>query len=441
NGIGSVAGVERARRAGMRVDITDHHLPGPELPEAEAVVDPNQPADRSGLVHLAGVGVVFLLMVGLRAALREAGRFRARGREEPNLADLLDLVALGTVADVVPLDHANRLLVHQGLRRIRSGRCQPGIAALAEIGGRRLDRLGEDDLGYIVGPRLNAAGRLDDMGLGISCLVADDPSAARGAAQRLDELNRERRSIERRMEEEALETLGELDLESKLAELPAALCIWDADWHQGVVGILASRLKERLHRPVIAFAPGDDGELRGSARSVEAVHIRDAIENVANRRPGLVPRFGGHAMAAGLSLAQDRFDEFRRELEAEVERIYPVDERRGTVRTDGELEAGDIGLDLAREIRQGGPWGRAFPQPRFDGRFEVVGRRVVGGRHLKLQLRPEGGRNVVDAIAFRHGDREWPDGEHTVEAVYRLEVDDYRGVERFQLVVRNLRVV
>lgn len=446
NGIASVDGVARARAAGMKVVVTDHHLPGPELPEADAIVNPNLPADGSELGNLAGVGVVFLLMVALRAALRKAGWFAGRGGAEPNLADLLDLVALGTVADVVPLDHPNRLLVHQGLRRIRAGRCQPGLAALAELAGRRLERIGEADLGYVLGPRLNAAGRLEDMVLGIECLLADEPAEARRAAKRLDGLNRERRSIERRMEEEALEALVRLDFETAPADLPAALCLWEEGWHQGVVGILASRLKDRLHRPVVAFAPGDDGELRGSARSVEAVHIRDAIENVANRFPGLVPRFGGHAMAAGLSLARERFEEFRQALEAEVDRVYPPEARRRAVETDGELgdehfEDREAGLELANEIRHGGPWGRGFPQPRFDGRFEVVDRRVVGGRHLKLRLRRPGGDRIVDAIAFRHDDRDWPPDATAVEAVYRLEVDEYRGVERPQLVVRHLRVV
>lgn len=437
NGIGSIEGVARAREAGISVVVTDHHLPGPELPAADAVVDPNRPDDRSGLGNLAGVGVVFLLMVALRAHLRNEGWFDG---DEPNLADLLDLVALGTVADVVPLDHGNRLLVNQGLRRFRAGRCQPGLAALVQVAGRRLDRLTETDLGYVLGPRLNAAGRLEDMALGIACLLAQEPVEARDLAERLDSLNRERRSIEKRMEEEALTALEHLDLEAA-DDLPAALCLFDEGWHQGVVGILASRLKERLHRPVVVFAPGETGELRGSARSVDGVHMRDAIENVANGRPGLVTRFGGHAMAAGLTLEPDRFDEFRAALESEIDRVFPLEERQGVVRTDGALEDEQLGLELAREIRNGGPWGRSFPEPQFDGLFEVTGRRVVGGRHLKLQLRRPGGGRVHDAIAFRHSDADWPGGKVTVEAVYRLEVNEYRGVERPQLVVRNLRLV
>lgn len=441
NGIASVDGVASAKRAGLDVVVTDHHLAGPDLPEANAIVNPNQSADESELGNLAGVGVIFLLMVALRASLRESGWFGDSGPAEPNLADLLDLVALGTVADVVPLDHSNRLLVYQGLLRIRAGRCQPGIKALAEVAGRRHDRLTATDLGFVIGPRLNAAGRLEDMALGVNCLLQDSYADALPAAKELDRLNRERRSIEAKMESEALQALEELDLEED-SELPAGLCLWDDRWHQGVVGILASRLKERTHRPVVAFAPGEDSELRGSARSVRGVHIRDVLENVANTNPGLVDRFGGHAMAAGLTLGRERIEEFRRSFEAEVERVYPLEDRRNRVLTDGELREMDLGLDLAREIRAGGPWGTAFPEPVFDGRFDVLDRRIVGERHLKMKLRPTGGTRTFDAIAFRHTDEEWPPGgQPTIEAVYQLDVNEYRGVEKAQLLVRDLRLV
>ncbi len=440
NGTASIDGVEAARRRGIRVVVTDHHLPGPELPAADALVNPNLPDDASGLGYLAGVGVTFLLMVALRAHLRSRDWFTSRSLEEPNLADLLDLVALGTVADVVPLEHGNRLLVHQGLRRMRAGRCQPGVKALVEVAGKRLERLSEADLGFVLGPRLNAAGRLSDMALGLKCLLADTYSEALEPAKELDRLNRERRSIEASMETEARAALESLSLDAP-EELPAALCLYDEGWHQGVVGILASRLKERWHRPVVAFAPGDGAELRGSARSVRGVHIRDVIETVANRHPGLIGRFGGHAMAAGLSLDADHFGRFEELFVSEVDRVFPADERRGIVYTDGGLASGEIGLELAREIERGGPWGTGFPQPSFDGTFEVVDRRVVGTRHLKMRLRPLDGSGVLDAIAFRTTDEEWAAGRATIETVYRLEVNEYRGLEKPQLVVEHLRLL
>lgn len=440
NGVASIEGVEEARRRGMRVIVTDHHLPGRQLPPADALVNPNQTGDNSGLGYLAGVGVIFLLMVALRAGLRERGWFTERSIEEPNLADLLDLVALGTVADVVPLEHGNRLLIYQGLRRLRGGRCQPGLRALAEVAGRRLERLSEIDLGYVLGPRLNAAGRLQDMALGVKCLLAESVEEALEPAKELDRLNRERRSIEASMESEARAALDELSLDGD-GDLPAGLCLFDEGWHQGVVGILASRLKERWHRPVVAFAPSVGGELRGSARSVRGVHIRDVIETVANLHPGLVGRFGGHAMAAGLNLDRSHLERFQELFAAEVDRVFPVDERKGIVYTDGGLAEGELGLELAREIEAGGPWGTAFPQPLFDGRFEIVERRIVGERHLKMRLRPQGGEGIVDAIAFRQTDQEWPQGPAMAEIAYRLEVNEYRGIETSQLVVTNLRLV
>jgi single-stranded-DNA-specific exonuclease len=441
NGVASVEGVAAARRRGIRVVVTDHHLPGPELPAADALVNPNQSGDRSELGYLAGVGVTYLLMVALRAGLRQRDWFARQGIEEPNLGDLLDLVALGTVADVVPLRHGNRLLVHQGLRRLRGGRGQPGLRALVEVAGRRPERLSEIDLGYVLGPRLNAAGRLTDMELGVRCLLAESLGEALEPARELDRLNRERRAIEARMEAEAVDALEDLALESAGEDLPAGLCLFEESWHQGVVGIVASRLKDRWHRPVIAFAPGGDGELRGSARSVAAVHVRDVIETVANRHPGLVERFGGHAMAAGVTLARDRLEPFRAAFAAEVDRVFPLDERRGVVHTDGELGANELGLALAREIRAGGPWGRGFPEPSFDGRFTIVERRPVGDGHLKMRLRPAGGDATLDAIVFRQTDDGWPDGPLEAQAIYRLEINEYRGFETPQLVLSHLRLV
>jgi len=440
NGISSLEGVAAARACGMKVLVTDHHLPGAELPSADALINPNQLGDESGLGHLAGVGVVFLLMVALRASLRSQGWFEKRGLAEPNLGALLDLVALGTVADVVPLDHGNRLLVHHGIERLRAGRCQPGLAALAQVAGRPLDRLRAVDLGFVMGPRLNAAGRLDDMSIGVRCLLADTAAEALESATELDRLNRERRSIEARMEEEALELLEEIAL-GDFDSLPAGLCLLEEGWHQGVVGILASRLKERVHRPVIAFAPADDGQLRGSARSVPGVHVRDVIEEIANREPGLVGRFGGHAMAAGLSLAAGDFERFRTAFAAAVEPLLPPEERRGIVESDGDLEAEAFGLAFAEELSRSGPWGTGFPEPVFDGRFEVTQRRIVGERHLKMSVRPLVGGRILDAIAFRHSDSDWPAGNVTVEMVYRLEVNVFRGRRSPQLVVMHLRLV
>jgi len=440
NGISSLEGVAAARACGMKVLVTDHHLPGAELPSADALINPNQLGDESGLGHLAGVGVVFLLMVALRASLRSQGWFEKRGLAEPNLGALLDLVALGTVADVVPLDHGNRLLVHHGIERLRAGRCQPGLAALAEVAGRPLDRLRAVDLGFVMGPRLNAAGRLDDMSIGVRCLLADTAAEALESATELDRLNRERRSIEARMEEEALELLEEIAL-GDFDSLPAGLCLLEEGWHQGVVGILASRLKERVHRPVIAFAPADDGQLRGSARSVPGVHVRDVIEEIANREPGLVGRFGGHAMAAGLSLAAGDFERFRTAFAAAVEPLLPPEERRGIVESDGDLEAEAFGLAFAEELSRSGPWGTGFAEPVFDGRFEVTQRRIVGERHLKMSVRPLVGGRILDAIAFRHSDSDWPAGNVTVEMVYRLEVNVFRGRRSPQLVVMHLRLV
>jgi len=440
NGIASLGGVAAARDAGIRVLVTDHHLPGPELPAADAVVNPNQPGDDSGLGHLAGVGVVFLLMVALRARLRKGGWFEKRALEEPNLANLLDLVALGTVADVVPLDHGNRLLVHQGIERLRAGRCQPGLRALAEVAQRRLADLRAIDLGFVMGPRLNAAGRLEDMSVGLRCLLTDDLDEARSVAAELDGLNRKRRTIETRMETEALEALEKLSL-GDVDSLPAGLCLWQEGWHQGVVGIVASRLKDRVHRPVIAFASGEEGELKGSARSVPGVHVRDVLENIANAHPQLIAQFGGHAMAAGLTLAEADFDRFRQAFDSAVDLLLPPEERRGVVESDGELREEQLSLELAEELHRAGPWGTAFPAPLFDGRFEVVERRIVGERHLKMKVRVEGGGQKLDAIAFRQTDEGWPDGQVSAEMVYRLEVNEFRGWRNPQLVVESLRVV
>lgn len=436
NGISSVAGVEAARRHGIRVLITDHHLPGEVLPPADAMVNPNLPGDPFPSKHIAGVGVAFYVMLGLRAALREAGWFARRRLPEPNLARLLDLVALGTVADVVPLDHNNRILVAQGIQRIRSGRCVPGIRALLAAGRRSAGRCVAADLGFVVGPRLNAAGRLEDMALGIECLLADDTATADAMAARLDGLNHERREIEADMQSQALEAVRALHLDSR--ELPLGLCLFDPEWHQGVIGILAGRIKERFHRPVIACARTAKGELKGSARSVSGLHIRDVLDAVSVRHPGLITRFGGHAMAAGLTLDEARFPDFSRAFATEVARLLSAEDLDDRVYTDGELGMGEFSLETARLLRDAGPWGQGFPAPVFDGCFEVLEQRVVAERHLKLTLRPEGGLPPVDAIAFNTPLLSGAGA--TVRLAYRLDVNEYRGSERAQLVVDYLEV-
>ncbi|GBE47398.1 single-stranded-DNA-specific exonuclease RecJ [bacterium BMS3Bbin12] len=438
NGTGSIAGVAQARERGFRVLITDHHLPGTELPAADAIVNPNLPGDGFPSKHLAGVGVIFYVLSALRARLRETGWFRRRGVEVPNLAFLLDLVALGTVADVVPLDRNNRILVAQGLARIRAGRCRPGVAALLEVAGRRRAQVVAADLAFAAAPRLNAAGRLEDMSLGIECLLTPSPDAARDMALRLDTLNRERRAIEREMHGQALAALEELPQDPGDPALPAGLCLYDERWHQGVIGILAARIRERFHRPVIAFAPAGD-ELKGSARSVPGLHIRDTLEAVAGCRPGLLGRFGGHAMAAGLSLAPRDLPAFRRAFEEEVQRRLGPADLQGTLYTDGALAASELNLGLARLLRDAGPWGQGFPEPRFDGTFEVLGQRVVGDGHLKFTVRPLDGDRCVEAIAFRTPAPDEP--LRRARLAFRLDVNEYRGACSAQLLVERIEAL
>ncbi|MFA7592641.1 MAG: single-stranded-DNA-specific exonuclease RecJ [Thiohalobacteraceae bacterium] len=437
SGIACLAGVAAARAHGMRVLVTDHHLPGAQLPEADAIVNPNLPGDDFPSKHLAGVGVAFYLMVALRARLRTTDWFTARDLPEPNLAQLLDLVALGTVADVVPLDHNNRILVEQGLRRIRAGRCVPGISALLQVGKRNPARVVASDLGFTVGPRLNAAGRLEDMALGIECLLADDAQAALTMARQLDELNRARREIEADMKAQALTALEALHLET--GSLPTGLCVFDRAWHQGVIGILAARLKESLHRPVIAFATAGDGEIKGSARSVPGFHIRDCLEAVSTRHPGLIRKFGGHAMAAGLSLAEQDFTRFHAAFDTEVSRHLGAGDLQGVIHSDGELQADELTLELAEALRTAGPWGQHFPEPVFDGVFEVLSQRLVGDCHLKLTLR-QAGRAGIDAIAFNQASIGDLTGRR-VTLAYRVDANEFRGMTSLQLVVEYIEPV
>ncbi|MBB1059319.1 single-stranded-DNA-specific exonuclease RecJ [Marilutibacter spongiae] len=430
HGIACNAGVAAARERGWQVLVTDHHLPGEVLPDADVIVDPNQPGDRFPSKVLAGVGVMFYVLLALRRHLRAQGTF---ADDVPDLGALLDLVAVGTVADLVPLDANNRALVGAGLRRLRAGQGCAGLNALAEVSRRAPGRLTAADIGYAIGPRLNAAGRLEDMALGIECLLTDDARQAREIAATLDEINSERRAVQQQMTDEAEAVVARVSLGEAV---PVGLCLHDADWHPGVVGLVASKLKERLHRPVIAFAPSEPGSdsLRGSARSIPGFHIRDALADVAARHPGLVERFGGHAMAAGLSLHADRFDAFRDAFQAVVAATLSPELLAAEVLSDGPLEADDFVRANAEALRDGGPWGQGFPEPQFDGEFDVLGWRVVGERHLKLEL---GGHDTrLNAIHFGGWDGAAPPPR--VRIAYRLEADDYRGGDAIQLVVVHL---
>ena len=424
----------------MKVLITDHHLPGADLPKADAIVNPHQRDCLFPGKNLAGVGVIFYLMSALRSHLRDVGWFTDQHRAEPNLARWLDLVALGTVADVVTLDKINRVLVAQGVRRIQAGQARPGILALLELANRDHRHLVAADLGFAVGPRLNAAGRLEDMSIGINCLLTDDVGEARRLALQLDELNRDRRTIEADMEREALSIVSALRFDEDT--MPWGLCLMDAQWHQGVVGLLASRIKDRFHRPVIAFAKGNDSDLKGSARSIPGLHIRDVLDTVAAENPGLVDKFGGHAMAAGLSLPANNFDRFAMAFDTEVRRLLTAADLEAEIITDGELEVEQLNLAVAQQLRAGGPWGQQFPEPSFYGKFNVIEHRIVGERHLKLTLGcPTEGGQLVDAIAFGAVDKhELADLPAQLAMVYRLDVNEYRGRQSVQLLVEKLLI-
>ena len=435
SGIACVRGVDAANAANMRVLITDHHLPGVELPRAAAIVNPNLVGDGFPSKALAGVGVMFYLLLALRRRLREDGWFAQRGVTEPDLSCLLDLVALGTVADMVALDENNRVLVQAGLRRKRAGQLQPGLRALAQVSGRRLDRLSTADLGYALGPRLNAAGRLEDMSLGIACLLVDSEREALELATQLDAINAERRELQQQMLDQAEILVGHWIAEQG-SEPASAVCVFDPEWHPGVVGLVASRLKDRLHRPVIAFAPGgEDGLLRGSARSIAGFHIRDALADVAARNPGLMGRFGGHAMAAGLALEPANLDRFTREFATLATERIDAATLRAELWSDGELARSDITRDLAEQLRLAGPWGQGFPEPVFDGEFEVLESRVVGETHLKLRLRHRDGGEPLDAIEFGGWRGERP--QSRLHLAYQLDLDDWRDRRGVQLLIRQ----
>ncbi|AXR08380.1 single-stranded-DNA-specific exonuclease RecJ [Salinimonas sediminis] len=436
NGIACLPGVARAKARGATVIVTDHHLPGAQLPNADAIVNPNQPGCEFLSKHLAGVGVAFYLMLAIRARLQAKNWFDTVERRAPNLADLLDIVAVGTVADVVVLDKNNRILVHQGLQRIRAGKCRPGIKALFEVAGKELAHITATDLGFVAGPRLNAAGRLDDMALGIECLLCEDPMQARFMASELDQLNQQRKSIESEMKQEAEQAIAAITLEQ--ASMPPALVLYNKDFHQGVIGIVAGRMKEKYKRPAIAFAHQDEHVIKGSARSVPGVHIRDVLEEINAQQPGLIPKFGGHAMAAGLSLPVTALETFEALFYQVVSRHLATAGVQDTIMTDGELSDDEVTLPLARLLRQAVPFGQGFEAPLFDGVFEVVHQRLLKGQHLKLALRVNGGQEV-DAIAFNVDTNVWPDESITrVELAYQLDVNVFRGRETVQLLIQEL---
>ena len=437
NGISSHSGVARAHELGIPVLVTDHHLPGETLPAAEAIINPNLADCAFPSKSLAGVGVAFYLMLALRTHLRDTGWFEQQGIVIPNLAELLDLVALGTVADVVPLDMNNRILTWQGLSRIRAGKCRPGIRALLEIANRDAARLTSTDLGFALGPRLNAAGRLDDMSVGVSLLLSDNLAQARMLANELDALNQTRKEIEQGMQSEALALCD--DLGRRLQNLPAGLALYHPQWHQGVVGILASRIKERFHRPVIAFAPAGEGVLKGSGRSVQGLHMRDALERLDTLYPGMMQKFGGHAMAAGLTLEEAQFELFSERFASLVNDWLDPAMLQGEIWSDGPLTAPEMTMEMAELLRDAGPWGQMFPEPLFDGKFRLLQQRIVGERHLKVMVEPSGGGPLLDGIAFNVDPSRWPDnGVREVELAYKLDVNEFRGNRSLQLIIDKI---
>ncbi|HET9032764.1 MAG TPA: single-stranded-DNA-specific exonuclease RecJ [Dokdonella sp.] len=441
NGVASLAGVAAARARGIDVLVTDHHLPGPVLPAANAMVNPNLPGDSFPSKALAGVGVMFCLLVALRAHLRESGWFVAQARSEPDIGCLLDLVALGTVADLVALDFNNRVLVNAGMKRIRSERACAGIQALARVSGRDVRTLIPADLGFALGPRINAAGRLEDMALGIECLLADDPQHALELAERLSAINAERRELQASMIEQADAAVSCWIAAQGQAQLPIGLTLFEQDWHPGVVGLVASRLKDRLHRPVVACAPAGDGssEVRASARSIRGIHVRDMLAEVDARKPGLILRFGGHAMAAGLTLEQSSVGEFAAEFDAVVRERAAADLFEPILMTDGELGGADLSLDLARVLRFAGPWGQGFAEPIFENDFELVSWRLVGSKHWKLKLRLCKQASVVDAMLFNAEPGATPAA--TFRAAYQLDVNEWNGRESLQLILRHVEAL
>lgn len=455
NGISSIAGVKAAKDYGINVVVTDHHLAADELPQADAIVNPNQPACSFPSKAACGCAVIFYVMTAVRTELRQRGWFA--NRAEPNMAQFLDLLALASVADVVPLDKNNRIFVDQGLKRIRAGKAIVGITALLKVGGKSAAQLVASDLGFAIGPRLNAAGRLDDMSTGIECLLTDNEHLAYQYAEELNSLNEERKNIERGMQQQALNWLNSQHLNqlteksTQDSENPWGQCLYDADWHQGVIGILASRIKDKLHRPVIAFANAElpeglsaeqqkeQQEIKGSARSIPGLHIRDALDILAKRRPDILTKFGGHAMAAGLSLKLKHYPQFQLEFDKICRELMTADQLNQVILSDGELQKEDFNLNLAAMLRYAGPWGQMFPEPIFDGVFNIINQRIVGSNHLKLMLGIPGSEQYIDAIAFNISLDDWPDESCTsIQCAYQLDINEFRGVQSVQLMIRHI---
>ncbi|MFN3234260.1 MAG: single-stranded-DNA-specific exonuclease RecJ [Gammaproteobacteria bacterium] len=439
NGIANNDGVDAAKAAGISVLITDHHLPPEVLPNADVIVNPNLHEDVFPSKSLAGVGVIFYVMLALRSVLRDQQWFQKHSIAEPNMATFLDLVALGTVADVVPLDKNNRVLVYQGLRRIRAGHAAPGILSLLELSGRELKNLTATDLAFAVAPRLNAAGRMDDMSLGIECLLSESEMSARDMAASLDQLNQDRRAVEEEMKTQAFDDLSRMNFTLN-KNLPRGLCFYDSAWHQGVIGILASRLKEKCHRPVVAFAKIDGGELKGSARSISGCHIRDVLADIDRQHPGMIKKFGGHAMAAGLTLLESQYDAFKQAFAQAVSRVLREEDLEEMIETDGELSSGDLSLQFAELLQAAGPWGQGFPEPIFDGKFRLLSQRLLGNKHLKMVVSPMNEHRPIDAIAFNVDVKRWPNDRcQWAHVTYRLDVNEYQGRRTPQLIVEELQ--
>ncbi|GAL19600.1 single-stranded-DNA-specific exonuclease RecJ [Vibrio maritimus] len=442
NGVSSISGVQYAKDNNIKVLVTDHHLPGSELPNVDAMVNPNLNECGFPSKALAGVGVAFYLMMALCVYMRKRNWFAEQGMAEPKLMELIDLVALGTVADVVPLDENNRILVHQGLQRIRAGKARPGIQALIEIAKRDARKLVAADFGFALGPRINAAGRLDDMSFGVELLMSDNIHAARRMASELDGLNQTRKDIEEGMKQEALAFCERLQISDK-SELPYGLALFQRDWHQGVIGILASRIKDKFHRPVIAFADGGEGTIKGSCRSIQGLHMRDALDRIDTQNPGLILKFGGHAMAAGLTIMEKDFERFSKLFDQVVREELGDTALKGIILSDGELTPEEFSMHTAEQIRAGGPWGQAFPDPVFDGEFKVLHQKLVGEKHLKLMVEPMhkgfGTNIMLDAIAFNVDLRRWPDASvKTVTLAYKLDINEFRGNQSLQLMVDHI---
>ena len=437
NGISSICGVEYARKNGVKVLITDHHLPGKELPKADVIINPQLADDRFPSKNLAGVGVIFYILLALRAKLKEEYWFENNNIDYPNLANFLDLVALGTIADLVPLDKNNRTMVAHGLKLIKKNKSKPGIYALLNQAGRQLSKLTTSDLSFAVAPRLNAAGRLTDMSLGIECLLTDDEGNAIEIAEKLNRLNTERRQIQDDMQEEALAEL-EKYLQNTSGEIPHSICIYNKDWHQGVVGILASKIKEKFNRPAIVFAKENEGVLKGSARSITGLHIKDVFDEIAKLHPELILTFGGHAMAAGLTIEESQYGNFSNIFNEVVNQYISSDRLEDEYLTDGELSDDDFTLPLALAIQNAGPWGQSFPEPTFAGQFKILDKRIVGENHLKLKLQSRNNRTTLDAIAFNMTDANWPSGTDQILSTYRLGINDFQGNSQVQLFIEHL---